>query len=497
MSSVHILHVILLAVRNELDTHSKSQTHSKSPLTFSLVQEGAALFPRLRCMLESIGHQQDRSELEFLRREVSDLEDAIKHLHTVQAGRQHRLTQAEGALAQTEAALARERDESARAHAAYEEQLVSIRSDLRSVRADHGSALGAAAAREAETRMLGVELRLLCVELFDAEAEREAARASETSALSIARSYRGFAAQGAGVLEDMRQGIETVQGTLLQRLAGYQAAAHFALRLRAMRSAQGWRASRDLFHCFARWMLLALTAEQRAATAQRLQAAYKQRDADTAASRLQAANERRCEREASQVELRRLTEELTRATAECDTLRMEARDESARREAAEARAAALEAELDEARTRLDASRKASAADLAAAREQLAVTRREATASSAAAAAAREGRSKCEAELEACRTAVCTREEEAAAAARMAEAERTAREEESATRAFLERVLRDERHHAALRTAEGDTLLELREDHAALAADLHLLDDDLTEVAYELNAELLTRALASS
>ena len=46
------------------------------------------------------------------------------------------------------------------------------------------------------TAALAVELRLLCAELFDAEAEREAARESEASALSIARSYRGFAAQG-------------------------------------------------------------------------------------------------------------------------------------------------------------------------------------------------------------------------------------------------------------------------------------------------------------
>ena len=63
------------------------------------------------------------------------------------------------------------------------------RRHCKAMRVQHAAALSAAASRDAETRILTVELRLLCAELFDAEAEREAARESETSALSIARFF--------------------------------------------------------------------------------------------------------------------------------------------------------------------------------------------------------------------------------------------------------------------------------------------------------------------
>ena len=146
----------------------------------------------------------DASELAFLRREVSDLERVIKSLHSSRTDDKYALEQAQLA-ARHESAL-REDESAARESALHE------------LRVQHAAALSAAASRDAETRILTVELRLLCAELFDAEAEREAARESETSALSIARSYRGFAAQGAQRLEELRGGMEGMQGRLLQRL---------------------------------------------------------------------------------------------------------------------------------------------------------------------------------------------------------------------------------------------------------------------------------------
>ena len=231
-----------------------------------------------------------RGEIEFLRREVGDLERVIKSVHSTRNGDRY-------ALEQAEAQLLRARHVSA----AHEGQQQLVESTLHDMHAQHAAALAAAATREAETRMLTVELRLLCVELFDAETEREAARESEGSALSIARSYRGFAAQGAARLEDMRSGIDGVQLRLLQQLDSYRAQAQHSLKLRALRATRGWRSARDLGRCVTRWMIFVFTAEQRSAVAARLEAAYRHRDLEHAARRTQSMAERREELAAAAV----------------------------------------------------------------------------------------------------------------------------------------------------------------------------------------------------
>ena len=174
--------------------------------------------------------RKDLSECEFLRREVADLERVIKSLHSSRSDDRY-------ALEQVESLLVRTRDESSM----LEGQQWAAQSAMAELRSQHAAALAAAASREAETKMLGVELQLMCAELFDAETEREAARESEGSALSIARSYRSFAAQGAARLEDMRGGIEAVQGRLAQRLAAYQTQAQHNYTVRALRAVRGWR----------------------------------------------------------------------------------------------------------------------------------------------------------------------------------------------------------------------------------------------------------------
>jgi hypothetical protein len=115
-------------------------------------------------------------------------------------------------------------------------ELDGARAELFRMREEHSYAISSASAGEAETRVLACELRLLALELLDAEAEREAAREAEASALSIARTYRRFAAQGASRLDEMRVGIEEVQVRLQRRVEELQMASREVLRLRALRT---------------------------------------------------------------------------------------------------------------------------------------------------------------------------------------------------------------------------------------------------------------------
>ena len=410
------------------------------------------------------GRSRGGDTVEFLRREVVDLERVIKSLHQTRTDDRYALEQAEGLLV-------RSRDESAM----HEGQHELAQHALLEMRTHHTAALAAAAAREAEARMLTVELRLMCNELFEAEAEREMAREAEASALSIARSYRGFAAQGASRLEDVRGGIQAAQARVLQRLEGYQAHAQHNWKLRALRSVRGWRASRDMSRSLARWMLLVFTAEQRAAVAARLEAAYRQRDVESAAQRVQMAAERRVELETAKAAKAAHEEQLAAARKERDAAKQTAEAEREARRAAEIAAEDLRAQvcthspnslscragahvrstlrwlpvrcacpqLSEAQAQVAKARRSGAADLAAARDQLTASKREISAASAPLAVAHEAQRTAEASLLACRAALAARDEEVAAA-------RLALEEESRTRLFLERVLKDERTHAARR-----------------------------------------------
>ena len=367
----------------------------------------------------------DASELAFLRREVSDLERVIKSLHSSRTDDKYALEQAQLA-ARHESAL-REDESAARESALHE------------LRVQHAAALSAAASRDAETRILTVELRLLCAELFDAEAEREAARESETSALSIARSYRGFAAQGAQRLEELRGGMEGMQGRLLQRLGLYQIQAHHCLKVRALRSARGWRAARELSRSLTKWMLLVRTAEQRESVAARLEAAYRHRDLQSAAQRMHSNNERREYDEARAA----LQDQVVSARRERDSAMREAEAATAARHEAERVSELLRGQLAQAQQQVESARRKESADVAAAREQLVVSKRETAAANASLASAREAQRAAEASLAECKAALASKDVEVSMA-------NEAQEEEGRTRVFLERVLKDERNHAARR-----------------------------------------------
>ena len=196
------------------------------------------------------------AEIDFLKSEVLDLERVIKSLHENRTDQRHEMMLAEERVT-------RASDEKQQWRTALEQKLHEYEMIISALREERAGAVAAAASREAETHMLTVELRLLRTELFDAEAEREAARASEASALSVARSYRCFAAQGAGRLEELRTGIDDVQSSLQQRLTAYQRSADVSLRTRALRAVFGWHAARSAHRAFGLWVLLVLTAEQR------------------------------------------------------------------------------------------------------------------------------------------------------------------------------------------------------------------------------------------
>ena len=96
--------------------------------------------------------------MEFLRREVADLELVISSLRQDRKGEANAAHQVQGQLA---------------------------------------TAIAGLEATEAEAAMLRLHGRLLRSELLEAEAAREASGEAEAYALSVARSYRSFAAQGA------------------------------------------------------------------------------------------------------------------------------------------------------------------------------------------------------------------------------------------------------------------------------------------------------------
>jgi hypothetical protein len=432
----------------------------------------------------------DSSEVAFLKRELLDLERVIKALHTSRSDDRHLRLEAESRATRTV-------DETQQWRAACEMQLHEAQEALRSLRVEHAAALAAAASREAETQMLHVELGLVCSELFDADAEREAARESEGSALSIARSYRSFAAQGATRLEEMRQGMEGVQTRLLHKLEGYQCAATHALRLRGLRSVRGWKSWRGLYHAMSKWVMLVFTAEQRAAVAARLEAAYRHRDQDLCAQRVQLATERRDEREAAQAEHRRCVEEVKGAKRAQEAAAATAGVERERRIAAERERDEIRVHLDEALRQAEMARQANAAELAAARDQLASARRDIVMAVSPVAAAREARQALEMDLETCRAALQERNDELVETQRVLALERESRQEEAHTRVFLERVLRDERMHAAHRSEEALLLGELCEEQRGLVTTLEALGEQATAVKYELNTALLSGALRAS
>ena len=428
----------------------------------------------------SPGRQNDASEVEFLRREVFDLERVIKTLHASRTSDSQDRAQLER---RTHAAL----EESAKKHAAALRELDGARAELFRMREEHSYAISSASAGEAETRVLACELRLLALELLDAEAEREAAREAEASALSIARTYRRFAAQGASRLDEMRVGIEEVQVRLQRRVEELQMASREVLRLRALRAVHGWSVARGLNRAFMSWRFIVFSAEQREAVALRLEAAYRQRDIEAAATRVQAASERRQARELTCAAKTRLESEQREAALIKERAVASAAADAERRALAEKRAATLASQLEDSRQTVARVKQAGAADLAACREELSAARHDTARAREAERAAAAQAAQAQAQLESFRMQLAQARSEAKEATE-------ARLEESKTRAFLERVLREERAHASRRATEATLLVEALEELGVTHEDLDEISARLGGAIFELNSSLLGRAL---
>ena len=130
-------------------------------------------------------------ELIFLRAEVSKLERFIE------------------ASAESRAALARQAQQLQRnarvCHECLETALVEVGSSLawEALRADPPDLGQLGRAALLEMRGLAVDTGVLRSEMALVESERNAAREVEAYALSVARSYRGFASQGAARLDEV------------------------------------------------------------------------------------------------------------------------------------------------------------------------------------------------------------------------------------------------------------------------------------------------------
>ena len=130
-------------------------------------------------------------ELLFLRAEVSKLERFIE------------------ASAESRAAVARQAQQLQRntrvCHECLETALVEVGSSLawEALRADPPDLGQLGRAALLEMRGLAVDTSVLRSEMALVESERNAAREVEAYALSVARSYRGFASQGAARLDEV------------------------------------------------------------------------------------------------------------------------------------------------------------------------------------------------------------------------------------------------------------------------------------------------------
>ena len=121
----------------------------------------------------------------------------------------------------------------------------------------------------------------------------------------------------------------------------------------------------------------------------------------------------------------------------------EAEAATAARHEAERVSELLRGQLAQAQQQVESARRKESADVAAAREQLVVSKRETAAANASLASAREAQRAAEASLAECKAALASKDVEVSMA-------NEAQEEEGRTRVFLERVLKDERNHAARR-----------------------------------------------
>ena len=155
-------------------------------------------------------------ELTFLRAEVSKLERFIE------------------ASAESRAATARQAQQLQRdaqlCHECLETALVEVGSSLgwEALRADSADLGQLGRAALLEMRGLAVDTAVLRAEMALVESERNAAREVEAYALSVARSYRGFASQGAARLDEVKGRLRGAHGRMQQQLDGVREVAPLA-----------------------------------------------------------------------------------------------------------------------------------------------------------------------------------------------------------------------------------------------------------------------------
>ena len=207
-------------------------------------------------------------ELTFLRAEVSKLERFIE------------------ASAESRAATARQAQQLQRdaqlCHECLETALVEVGSSLgwEALRADSADLGQLGRVALLEMRGLAVDTAVLRAEMALVESERNAAREVEAYALSVARSYRGFASQGAARLDEVKGRLRGAHGRMQQQLDGVREAALLALRRRAVRSLVGLRCGLAARAALTRWQQAVAMERFTRGMAIQLQAAARQEEAE-------------------------------------------------------------------------------------------------------------------------------------------------------------------------------------------------------------------------
>ena len=393
-------------------------------------------------MLSLLDHR--ASETEFLRLEVAQLERVIGAARTSQTDELTRLSD--------ECAHLNDELVAERAHAsACDVALAEARAELEAVRSDRGLTTE-------EVIAWALHAQVLREELSQAEAECAAAAEAEGCALSVARSYRGFAAHGASQLDTMHASLDEMGGRIEARLASLHDAAHAAVRGRALRAAIASSDAQRMVPALRRWARLVADERTRTMWAARLERAVKGETEQLRADRTRTETMLRTER-ADAVSARRAAGvSIERLTAERDAAVEAAATSGTRAERAEALLAEQGTALRDALARAETAESA----LRTAEEG----RERANAALAEVSEARRDLSR---ELEACRIAHA---------------------DERQQRAFLSRALADERRFAGRREAAETSLGHVAREHAELRAELGALGAQAAAARAEVSDALL-------
>lgn len=196
-----------------------------------------------------------------------------------------------------------------------------------------------------EMRALAVEAGLLRTELAAAEAERAASHEVEVHALSVARSYRGFASQGAARLDELKERIRTMSVRTQRQLDELRASAVLAMRRRSLRSVVGMRSGLAARAALYRWQQTVAIERFTDSISTQLQASQRQEEAHLREQRQQMERRLKADRAHAQA-MERECAKAQEALAQLEPLRAEL--EASRREGA-----ATHARLGEALNELE------------------------------------------------------------------------------------------------------------------------------------------------